>query len=61
MEEMNGQTTGEKASIFPGKSAADILAASEEKKSHSLIGTIYEHFVGTERNTNRAALMCQEK
>ena len=50
VEEMNCRTTGLKASIFPGKSAADILAASKwSRKSHPLIGEIYEEFVETEK------------
>ena len=50
MEEMYCRTTGEKASSFPGKSAADILAASKRrKKGHSLIGTIYKNFVETDK------------
>jgi len=49
VEEINCRKTGEKASIFPGKSAAEILAASKwREKSHSLIGTIYENFVETD-------------
>ncbi|XP_015752380.1 PREDICTED: putative ankyrin repeat protein RF_0381 [Acropora digitifera] len=47
---MNCRTTGEKASIFPGKSAADILAAVKGRmESHPLIGEIYEEFVETEK------------
>ncbi|XP_067020794.1 uncharacterized protein [Acropora muricata] len=50
VEEMNCRTTGEKASIFPGKSAADILAAVKGRmESHPLIGEIYEEFVETEK------------
>ncbi|XP_074623327.1 uncharacterized protein LOC141881446 [Acropora palmata] len=49
VEEINCRKTGEKASILPGKSAAEILAASKwREKSHSLIGTIYENFVETD-------------
>ena len=47
MEEMNNRI-GEKASIFPGKSAADILSAVKGRKgSHSLIDTIKKEFVET--------------
>ena len=48
VEEMNCRTTGEKASIFPGKSAAEIWAANIKwvKQSHSLVSTIYLNFVG---------------
>ena len=49
VEEMNCRTIGEKASIFPGESAVDILPAVKGKKeSHSLIGTIYKEFVETD-------------
>ena len=49
MEEMNGRTTGEKASIVPGKSAADILSAVKGRKgSRSRIDTIYKEFVETD-------------
>ena len=49
VEEMNCRTTGDKASIFPGKSAADILSAfKERKKSHALIGKIYKEFYETD-------------
>ncbi|XP_067020801.1 uncharacterized protein [Acropora muricata] len=50
VEEMNCRTAGEKASISPGKSAADILSAVKRKmESHSLIGEIYEEFVEIEK------------
>ena len=46
VEEMNCRTTDEKASIFPGESAVDILQAVKgRKESHSLIGTIYKEFI----------------
>ena len=50
VEEMNCRTTGEKASIFPGKSAADIWSAVKGRRGiHSLIGEIYEEFVEIEK------------
>ncbi|XP_015772601.1 PREDICTED: ankyrin-1-like isoform X2 [Acropora digitifera] len=49
VEEMNWRITSEKASIFPRKSAADILATVKGKKEgHSLFGIIYEQFVETD-------------
>ena len=54
VEEMNCRTTGGKASIFPGKSAADILSAVKgRKESHSLIAKIYEEFVETENTLTK--------
>ena len=49
MEEMNNRT-GKNASIFPGKSAADILSAIKEEKGspHHVIGKMYEEFVNTD-------------
>ena len=48
VEEMNCRTTGGKASIFPGKSAADILSAVKGRMGSHLIGDIYIEFVDTE-------------
>ena len=49
VEEMNCRTTGERASIFPGKSAADILSAFKGREaSSSRIDTIYKEFVETD-------------
>ena len=49
VEEMNCRTTGEKASIFPGKTAADIMSAVKGRKgSSSRIDTIYKEFVETD-------------
>ena len=49
VEEMNCRITGEKASIFPGKSAAEILSAVRGTKgSHYRIGTLYEEIVETD-------------
>ena len=54
VEEMKCRTTGEKASIFPGRSAADILSAVKERKeSHSLIGKMYKDFVKTEKTLTK--------
>ena len=51
VEEMNCQTTGEKAS---GKSAADILSAVKGRmESHLLIGEIYEEFVEIEKTLTK--------
>ena len=50
MEEMNCRTTGEKASIFPGKSAAGILLAVKwEVESYYLISEICKELVETRR------------
>ena len=50
VEEMNCRTTGEKASISPGKSAADILSLVKGRREiHPLISEIYEEFVETEK------------
>ena len=46
VEEMNCRTTGEKASIFPGKSAADILSG----RSKTISGT-YKVFVKASRES----------
>ena len=49
LEEMNCRTTGEKASIFPGKSAAGILLAVKwEMESYYLISKIYKELVETD-------------
>ena len=49
MEEMNCRTTGEKASIFPRKSAADILAAVKRGKlNHCRIDELYQQSVETD-------------
>ena len=46
MEEMKCRTTGEKASIFPGKPAVDILSAFKGRKgSHYRVGTLYKELV----------------
>ena len=50
VEEMNCRTTGKKASIFPGKSAADIWSAVKGRLGiHSSISEICEEFVETEK------------
>ncbi|XP_015754287.1 PREDICTED: uncharacterized protein LOC107333936 isoform X2 [Acropora digitifera] len=57
VEEMNCRTTGEKASISPGKSAADILSNVKGRmESHPLIGAIYEEFVETEKTLTQLHL-----
>ena len=54
VEEMNCRTTGGKASIFPGKSAADILSAVKgRKESHSVIDKIYKEFVEAEKTLTK--------
>ena len=54
MEEMKCRTTGGKASIFPRKSAADILSAVKgRKESHALIGKLYKEFVETEETLTK--------
>ena len=54
VEEMNCRTTGEKASIYPGKSAADILSAVKGRmEGHALIGEIYEVFVEIEKTLTK--------
>ena len=54
VEEMNCRTTGGKASIYPGKSAAGILSVVEgRKESHSLIAKIYKEFVETEKTLTK--------
>ncbi|XP_067020792.1 uncharacterized protein [Acropora muricata] len=54
VEEMNCRTTGEKASIFPGKSAAGILLAVKwEMESYYLISKIYKELVETEKTLSR--------
>ncbi|XP_044179068.1 ankyrin-3-like, partial [Acropora millepora] len=54
MEEMNYRTTGEKASIFPGKSAAGILLAVKwEMESYYLISKICKELVETEKTLTR--------
>ncbi|XP_015777362.1 PREDICTED: uncharacterized protein LOC107355329 isoform X6 [Acropora digitifera] len=54
VEEMNCRTTGEKASIFPGKSAAGILLAVKwEMESYYLISKIYKELVETEKTLTR--------
>ena len=53
-EEMNCRTTGEKASIFPGKSAAGILLAVKwEMESYYLISKICKELVETEKTLTR--------
>ena len=49
VEEMNCRTTGENASIFPGKSAADILSALKRRMESRRVSVIYEKFVKTEK------------
>ncbi|XP_074624513.1 uncharacterized protein LOC141882463 [Acropora palmata] len=50
VEEMNCRTTGEKASIFPGKSAADIWSAVKGRLGiHSSTSEICKEFVETEK------------
>ena len=50
LEEMNCRTTGEKASIFPGMSAADIWSAVKGRLGiHSSISEICKEFVETEK------------
>ena len=54
MEEMNCRTTGEKASIFPGKSAAGILLAVKwEMESYYLISKMCKELVETEKTLTR--------
>ena len=49
-EEMNCRTTGEKASIFPGKSAADIWSAVQGRLGiRSSTSEICKEFVETEK------------
>ena len=46
VEEMNHRTTGEKAFLFPGKPAADILSAVKQRKeSCYLFGAMYKEFI----------------
>ncbi|XP_015778948.1 PREDICTED: serine/threonine-protein phosphatase 6 regulatory ankyrin repeat subunit A-like [Acropora digitifera] len=53
VEEMNCRTTGEKASIFPGKSAADILLSVKRRRGILFISNIYEEFVETEETLTK--------
>ena len=54
VEEMNCRTTGEKASIFPGKSAADILSAEKRTMGiHFLISRFYEELVEIEETLTK--------
>ena len=54
VEEMNCRTTGEKASIFPGKSAADIWSAVKGRIGiHSSISEICKEFVEFEKTLTR--------
>ena len=54
VEEMNCRTTGEKASIFPGKSAADIWSAVKGRIGiHSSISKICKEFVEFKKTLTR--------